>query len=128
MNVDNNRMIPLISVIIPVYKAEKYLRESVESVLHQTYGRVEIILVDDGSPDSCPQICDAYAEEDERVKVFHKVNGGVSSARNMGLDQAKGEYVTFLDADDALKPDAMETLYFAIKDHGCDISDRKSVV
>ena len=69
MNVDNNRMIPLISVIIPVYKAEKYLRESVESVLHQTYGRVEIILVDDGSPDSCPQICDAYAEEDERVKV-----------------------------------------------------------
>ena len=115
-------MQPLISVIIPVYNAERFLYECVYSVINQTYSNLEIILVDDGSPDHCPDICDDFAEKDKRVKVFHKDNGGVSSARNMGLDLAKGDYIVFLDADDTLKVDALEKLYFALTDHGCDIS------
>ena len=89
-----------ISVIIPIYKVESYLRECVESVLRQTYQNLEIILVDDGSPDSCPQICEEYAIFDKRIKVIHKKNGGLSSARNEGFKHATGEYVLFLDSDD----------------------------
>lgn len=88
------------SVIIPIYKVEEYLKECIDSVLQQTYCNLEIILVDDGSPDSCPVICDEYAEQFEFIKVIHKKNGGLSDARNTGLDIATGEYVIFLDSDD----------------------------
>lgn len=88
------------SIIIPVYKVEKYIAQCVDSILQQTYQNFEIILVDDGSPDKCPKICDEYAKKDNRVIVIHKENGGLSSARNAGLDRASGEYVMFLDSDD----------------------------
>ncbi len=91
---------PLISVIVPVYKVEKYLDECVRSIVDQTYRNLEIILVDDGSPDNCPQMCDDWAKKDERIYVIHKENGGLSSARNAGLDICKGEYIAFVDSDD----------------------------
>ena len=91
---------PLISVIVPVYKVEAYLGRCVESLLSQTYGNLEIILVDDGSPDNCGQICDTYAARDTRIRVIHKENGGLSSARNAGIDVARGEYLGFVDSDD----------------------------
>ena len=106
-------MDPLISVIIPVYKVEPYLRECVDSVLAQTYQNLEIILVDDGSPDNCPAICDEYAEKDARVKVIHKENGGVSDARNTGLQKASGEYIAFVDSDDRID----ENLYESVMKH-----------
>ena len=90
----------MISVIVPVYKVEKYLNKCVESIVNQTYRDLEIILVDDGSPDNCPKMCDEWAKKDNRIKVIHKQNGGLSSARNAGLDIASGEYVTFVDSDD----------------------------
>mgnify|MGYP002546680899 CR=1 FL=1 len=96
---------PLISVIVPVYKVEKYLDECVESIVNQTYRNLEIILVDDGSPDNCPQICDDWAKKDERIRVIHKENGGLSSARNAGLDVCKGEYIAFVDSDDFIHRD-----------------------
>ncbi len=99
-----------ISVIIPVYKVEKYLDECVRSVLNQTYKNLEIILVDDGSPDACPQMCDEYAKTDDRVIVIHKKNGGLSSARNSGISIATGDYLFFLDSDDYISNDLMETL------------------
>ena len=83
----------MISIIIPVYKVEKYLDECVSSLIKQTYHDIEVILVDDGSPDKCPQICDEYAAKDSRIKVIHKENGGVSAARNFGLDHASGDYI-----------------------------------
>lgn len=86
----------LISVIIPVYKVEKYLDKCIQSVINQTYSNLEIILVDDGSPDNCPQLCDDWANKDERIKVIHKKNGGLSDARNAGLDIATGEYIAFV--------------------------------
>lgn len=92
-----------ISVIIPVYKVEKYLRQCVDSVLNQTYRNVEVLLIDDGSPDKCPQICDEYSRKDLRVKVIHKENGGLSSARNAGIQVATGEYAIFIDSDDYWK-------------------------
>lgn len=91
---------PKISVIVPVYKAEKYIRRCVDSILAQTFTDFELLLIDDGSPDDSGAICDGYAAKDSRVKVFHKENGGVSSARNLGLDNARGEWITFVDADD----------------------------
>lgn len=103
-----------ISVIIPVYKVENYLDECVQSVLHQTYRNLEIILVDDGSPDRCGQMCDAYAEKDERIKVVHKENGGLSDARNAGLDVATGEYIAFLDSDDYIDTKMYEELYYSL--------------
>ena len=90
----------LFSIVVPIYKVEKYLRECVDSILCQSFSDFEIILVDDGSPDGCPRICDEYAEKDPRVKVIHKTNGGLSDARNTGLDAATGDYVIFLDSDD----------------------------
>ena len=93
-------MIPKISVIVPVYNTEKFLHRCIDSVLVQTYKDFELLLIDDGSKDSSGAICDEYAEKDARVRVFHKENGGVSSARNLGLDNAKGEWITFVDADD----------------------------
>lgn len=108
---------PLISVIVPVYKVEKYLDECIESIVNQTYRNLEIILVDDGSPDNCPQMCDDWAKKDERICVIHKENGGVSSARNAGLDVCKGEYIAFVDSDDWLEPDMYETMVRQIKDN-----------
>lgn len=100
---------PLISVIVPVYKVEKWLPDCIESVLAQTLENWECILVDDGSPDGCPAICDAAAQKDPRFKVVHKPNGGLSSARNSGLAAAKGRWVAFLDSDDAIAPRLLET-------------------
>ena len=94
----------LISVIIPVYNVEKYLRRCVESVLNQTYVNLEIILVDDGSLDKSKSICDEFAQKYERVKVIHKKNGGLSSARNAGIELATGEYIGFVDSDDDVDP------------------------
>ena len=99
---------PLISVIVPIYKAEKYLSVCVESILKQTYRNLEIILVDDASPDMCPQICDEYAANDDRIIVIHKDNGGVAEARNAGLRAARGELIGFVDADDWLLRKCMQ--------------------
>lgn len=93
---------PKVSVIVPVYGAEKYVSRCIDSILNQTYSNWELILVDDGSPDRSGAICDEYVQRDSRIKVIHKTNGGVSSARNLGLDEAQGEWVTFVDADDWL--------------------------
>lgn len=101
---------PQISVIVPIYKVEKYLKECVDSILAQTYQNFELILVDDGSPDSCPAMCDEFAKQDSRVVVIHKENGGLSDARNAGLDIAKGEYIGFVDGDDYISPRMYETL------------------
>ena len=90
----------LISVIVPVYNVEKYLEACIDSILQQTYEKIEIILVDDGSTDSCGKICDEYASKDSRLKVLHKGNGGLSSARNAGIKVATGEWITFIDSDD----------------------------
>lgn len=91
-----------VSIIIPIYNVEKYLDKCIESIVGQTYKNLEIILVDDGSPDSCPSICDDWAKKDNRIKVIHKTNGGVSSARNTGIDAATGDYVVFIDGDDCI--------------------------
>ena len=112
----------LVSVIVPVYKVERYLRRCVESIIHQTYTNLEIILVDDGSPDNCGAICDEYAKCDSRIRVIHKENGGLSSARNAGLDAAKGEYITFVDSDDTVDLDMVEYLYNILRKENADIS------
>lgn len=112
----------LISVIVPCYKVEAYLPRCVDSILRQTYKNIEIFLVDDGSPDNCGLICDEYAKQDTRVKVIHKKNGGLSDARNVAIDIAKGEYVTFIDSDDYVSPDYLNVLYDLISKHGSDIS------
>ena len=104
----------LISVIIPVYNTEKYLEMCIESVLSQTYKNIEIILIDDGSNDKSPEICDKYADEYTNIKVCHKKNEGVSVARNTGIEMASGEYLMFLDSDDLYEPDAVRRLYSAI--------------
>lgn len=100
----------LVSVIIPVYNVEDYLDKCVESVITQTHRNIEVILVDDGSSDACPQKCDEWAGKDSRIMVIHKKNGGVSSARNTGLDYAKGAYITFVDSDDYIVSDAVESM------------------
>ena len=112
---------PLISVIVPVYRVEKYLERCVKSILSQTYKNLEVILVDDGSPDQCPAICDACAEKDVRVKVIHQENKGLSGARNAGIDAASGEYLAFVDSDDYVNPHFIEELYQLLQDTGCAI-------
>lgn len=114
--------LPLISVIVPVYKVEDYLERCVESIRNQTYPNLEIILVDDGSPDNSGAMCDAYAREDSRIRVIHKINGGLSSARNAGLTIAKGDYIGFVDSDDWVEPDMYETMYGLIEEHKAQIS------
>lgn len=101
----------LVSIIVPVYKAEKYIHQCIDSLLAQTYRNIEVILVDDGSPDHCGKICDEYAAKDSRVKVIHQQNGGVSAARNVGLANATGEWITFVDADDSVTCAYIEQLY-----------------
>lgn len=100
----------LISVIVPVYKVEEYLDDCVASIVNQTYRNLDIILVDDGSPDKCPEMCDQWAKRDERIRVIHKENGGLSSARNAGLERATGEYIIFVDSDDEISVDCIEKL------------------
>jgi len=112
----------LISVIIPVYNVEKYLSRCIDSVINQTYKNLEIILIDDGSMDDSGKICDEYALKDNRIKVIHKQNGGVSSARNVGLDIAKGEYIGFVDSDDYIENDMYEILYELLVRNQTDIS------
>ena len=112
----------LISVIIPVYNVEKYLLRCVDSIIHQTYENLEIILVDDGSPDRCGEMCDEYAAKDSRIKVIHKQNGGLSDARNVAIDVTKGEYVTFVDSDDYVELNYIETLYSLIERYQCKVS------
>ena len=114
-------MEPLISVIVPVYKVEPYIRECVDSIINQTYRNLEIILVDDGSPDRCGKICDEYAGLDKRIKVIHKINGGLSSARNAGLDICKGEYISLIDSDDYISPYFIEMFYKASRINDSDV-------
>ncbi len=113
---------PLISVIVPIYKVESYLRECVDSILDQTHRNLEVILVDDGSPDACPAICDEYAARDARVRVIHKTNGGLSDARNAGLDVARGEWIGFVDSDDVVDPAMFEALLTAGQASGSQIA------
>ena len=101
-----------ISIIIPVYNVEKYLDECINSIVFQEYRNLEIVLVDDGSPDKSPQICDEWAQKDSRIKVIHKENGGVSSARNIGLQHASGDYITMLDSDDWITAEFSEVVEF----------------
>lgn len=108
---------PEISIIVPVYKVEKYLHRCADSILAQTFTDFELILVDDGSPDNCGAICDEYAAKDNRVRVIHKANGGVSSARNVGLDAAIGKYIMFCDSDDWTEPFWVEELYKTAEEH-----------
>lgn len=112
----------LISVIIPVYKVEAYLVACVESVLAQTYSNIEIILVDDGSPDNSPRMCDEFAARDSRIRVIHKANGGLSSARNTGMDAARGELLAFLDSDDLWTPLFLERLHTALTEVDADFA------
>lgn len=112
----------LVSVIVPVYKAECFLEDAVDSILRQTYKNLEIILVDDGSPDNCPAICDDYAKKDARIKVIHKENGGLASARNAGIEIAAGKYIVSIDDDDILNENYISVLYNICEKYGCDIA------
>lgn len=111
----------LISIIVPIYNVEKYLRKCVDSLINQTYKNIEIILVDDGSPDNSPKICDAYKEKDNRIVVIHKMNGGLSSARNAGLRIAKGKYIGFVDSDDWVETSMYEDLLSFMVTYDCDL-------
>lgn len=112
----------MISVIVPIYNVENYLEDCINSILNQSYKELEIILVDDGSPDSCGKICDKYAEKDSRITVIHKKNGGLSDARNTGINVANGEYLSFVDSDDLLHKDFYLTLFNMLIDNNADIS------
>ena len=114
-------MNPVISIIVPVYKVEKQLNKCIESILNQTFKDYELILVDDGSPDNCGHICDEYEKKDSRIKVIHKKNGGLSDARNAGLDIALGKYIGFVDSDDIIHPQMYEKLYNCINKSNLDI-------
>ena len=111
-----------ISVVIPIYNVEKYLRGCIDSIINQTYKNLEIILVDDESPDNCPAICDEYEKKDKRIKVIHQKNKGLSGARNSGIELATGKYIVFHDSDDTLELDAIEILYNNLKKYGVKIS------
>ena len=113
---------PLISVIVPVYKVEAYLDKCISSIVNQTYANLEIILVDDGSPDNCPTICDSWVARDNRIKVIHKENGGLSDARNAGMAIVTGELLGFVDSDDWIEPDMYQVLYENLVTNDCDIS------
>lgn len=115
-------MEPLISVIVPVYKVEKYLNRCIESIVNQTYQNLEIILVDDGSPDNCGQMCDNWSKKDNRIKVIHKKNGGLSDARNQGSNNAVGKFITFIDSDDCILPEYIEYLFNNLIQTNSDIS------
>lgn len=113
---------PLVSVIVPVYNAERYVEGCVESILRQSHEELDVILVDDGSSDSSPVLCDGFALRDPRVRVFHRENGGIGAAQNYGLDQARGEYIAFVDNDDILDRRNIEILLYALESTGADMS------
>ena len=115
-------MEPVISIIVPVYKVEQYIHRCIDSILCQTFQDFELILVDDGSPDNCGAICDEYALLDNRIRVIHKENGGLSDARNVGIDNSRGKYIGFVDSDDYIAPDMYEVLYKNIIEYNADIS------
>ncbi len=115
----------MISIIVPVYKTEPYLHQCLGSLLRQTYKDIEILLIDDGSPDRCGAICDEYGAKDKRIRVFHTENNGLSAARNLGLKEAKGEYLGFVDSDDWIDPDYYEILLKRLLETGADISASK---
>lgn len=115
-------MNPKISVIVPVYNVESYIKKCVDSIICQSYSNLEIILIDDGSPDNCPDICDRYLEKDPRVKVVHKQNGGLSDARNAGIGIATGDYISFVDSDDWIDKDYFEILYNLLIESESEIS------
>lgn len=114
---------PLISVILPIYNVAAYLSGCLESVINQTYANLEIILVNDGSTDNCPEICEVYAEKDNRIRVIHKPNGGLSDARNAGMGVATGELISFVDSDDLLSTHFFQKLFQALSDHDADIAE-----
>ena len=113
---------PLLSIIVPVYKVENYLPKCMDSILAQTFTDFELILVDDGSPDNCPALCDAAAAKDARIRVIHQKNGGLSAARNAGLDAARGAWIGFVDSDDYIAPEMYEALYQAVQSTGADLA------
>lgn len=113
---------PLISVIVPIYNVEKVLCRCLDSIISQTYTNLEIILVDDGSPDGCGAICDDYAKKDKRITVIHQKNGGLSAARNAGIDKSTGDYLAFIDSDDYVSADYIEFMYSLLTENGADIS------
>ena len=112
----------VISVAVAVYNSDAFLERAIESILNQTYRNLEVILVDDGSTDRCPEICDRYAKQDPRVRVIHKKNGGLFSSRNVGMEQATGTYLAFVDGDDWLEPEMYEKMLSALKDQEADSS------
>ena len=112
----------LISIIVPIYNVENYLRQCLDSILNQTYQNFECLLINDGSPDNSADICREYAVKDSRFKYFEKGNGGVSSARNLGIEHSKGEYITFIDSDDWVDSDYLEVLYTTLLEEGADIA------
>ena len=111
----------IVSIIIPVYRVEKYLDECIQSVLNQTYNKIEIILIDDGSDDNCPIMCDDYAKKDKRIKVIHQENLGLPSARNVGIRAAQGKFIAFCDSDDSLKNNMVEKMVEAIRKNNVDV-------
>jgi len=115
-------MTALISIIVPIYKVETYLSRCIDSILNQTYSDIEVILINDGSPDKCGKICEDYAKKDNRIQVIHKENGGQSDAQNAGIKFAKGEFITFVDGDDHIAPTMLEILLENMERHNADIS------
>ena len=113
---------PLLSIIVPVYDVERYLPKCMDSILAQTFTDFELILVDDGSPDNCPALCDAAAAKDARIRVIHQKNGGLSAARNAGLDAARGAWIGFVDSDDYIAPEMYEAMYHAVQSTGADLA------
>ena len=113
---------PLLSIIVPVYDVERYLPKCIDSILAQTFTDFELILVEDGSPDNCPALCDAAAAKDARIRVLHQKNGGLSAARNAGLDAARGKWIGFVDSDDYIAPEMYEALYKAVQSTGADLA------
>ena len=111
---------PLVSVVVPIYNVERFLRQAVDSILNQTLKDIEVILVDDGSPDNCGKICDEYAEKDSRVRVIHQKNGGLGNAYNNGIAAAKGEYIGFVEPDDWIEPEMYEVMYENAKHYNTD--------
>ena len=111
-----------ISVIVPIYRVEAFLPACIDSILKQTFRNIEVILVDDGSDDGCPAICDAAAEKDARVQVIHQENQGLSAARNAGIDAAKGEYIAFVDSDDTIEPTMLESMLERIWQDGSEMA------
>lgn len=118
----NDKRIPKVSIIVPIYNVEKYLERCLDSLINQTLKEIEIILIDDGSPDSCPIICDEYVKKDERIIVIHKKNAGLGMARNSGLEIAKGEYIAFVDSDDYVDYNYYEKLYNNAKENNSDFT------